>query len=390
MGFLDGLETAIVEGGKEWAAEQVGEVLPDESREFYEEYEEELSAVGEVAKETILTGVGLTDFFNELSGLSAPPGELSGGKWFFSERKGEVVYYRPSYVFFDIPIEQIPNWMPVDAVFTLLPKLLLDLWKRYQITTADLKVIGKLNPISGIAPVGTDFRQLDPIQQRAFIANAMAIAAAKNYANSTKFKQIYETLREKEKQLGWHSAEHRGMLILNDTQLVQTGKDKYGKSLFNGQPLTTAGIPLTNMESDIKTALERLHTAQEGHSIPGAARTMQAQEFEACFAEGIGPEEAIACVEGFQSDPGTAVVMDNFFHPWKATHVKGKLLDFPIGIDGKRYVVVEVGGKPVWAKTVTFTASTGAAIGLSALAVGAYFLLKTDTGQNLKEAILGK
>ena len=354
--------------------------------EAYSAIEEDASAIMKLKDQTVDMIKKGEATFQDLGLLPSPPGEPEGGRWVFEERNQEVVYYPPGTNWHGHPIEEWPEWIPLGSNSSI-PFILGDLYFRYKVSLEDVKQMAQMDPMSGVAPAGTDFGRLSPLQKRAYLANGYAIAAARNYANSGAYNAAAGALRNQQLNAGFKKI---GTCLYEKADKTDPAQDS--RLTYKGPPVCSdTGEPFTLTLGDYQVAAERLYAAMRGLVVPDSgARTAgqtppvpQTGPGTECF--GLTKDQCVSCIQN-HNDPGVSELLDVCHRPYLAVHTPGKTFEYVVAPDKKGYLVLEMGGDVRGVRLLTALLAGGGALALGTISAG-YYLFKTKKGKRLAKKL---
>lgn len=192
--------------------------------------------------------------------------------------------------------------------------------------------VSQLDPMTGVAPIGTDFASLQPAQQKAYIANAYIIGLAKAApTGALTYKPIYDALKGQEAALGWCMSAGEPGCAPRPGQLLYT---QDGRILYVQMP-------------EIQAAADRLSRADLSSAT--GAPTMQPglptqstmpPALSACLAMPSYPAKQRCAADVLRQNPDYALMFKGLAKPYADLADPNKFAQLTIGLDGKRYVVL--------------------------------------------------
>ena len=379
-----------------------------EGIETIKETKEEIDVVVEEIEEIL--GEDIPGF----GGEPAPAGAAVGGRWATvtwtaadQERLGERkhgpiteykgtpitdIYLEPTETWGGIPVTDYPSWIPLAQGGTGTPYVinsnLTKVWRSLGLTDSDVINMKAADPMLGVAAVGTPFSQLNPLQQRGYLANSHAINLLKNSLRPEKYIANVASLKDRETDLGFCD-------MPSDPECGSVEATIDGQRKF-----TLTGRPVRILFWDVDEAFARLQRAVRGlpeealsmEGAPPGAGAVQTAPWQTCLTQ---PKAQMAeCLEQYKGQPGVSELLDAVHHPWMMAYDASKAgpVEMVMGGDKKRYLVFKIGSMEPFALSIRLAIGLG--IGWSGLVLiaaggGAYWLYKTKGGKAFRKRIFG-
>lgn len=263
------------------------------------------------------------------------------------------------------------------------------------------KAIGRLDPVSGIAPQGTSLIDMTPAQQRAWIANSAAISIAQNVGDLKGYRPTWDKLNAAMSTLGWIDWVSEWPALRGEW-----GPEAKARQLQAG----TTGIdpdtgrPMFITNTDINAALSRLSAPDiKSVSLPGAefGEAIMTTAAVTAMPGGAELQNCLTLPFGQRSDCVTDVLKRNpdlaTYHqgmkkPWKEVIDPAKILQGARGLNDKHYTVLKV-GKQHYAVQSMYIAGGLAVAGVGSALVagtGIILLFATKGGKKFRKKAFKK
>ncbi|MEE9359046.1 MAG: hypothetical protein V3U85_01045 [Hyphomicrobium sp.] len=248
-----------------------------------------------------------------------------------------------------IRVGTIPDWLDVCSDLGFGASGALFGWQTLKLQTPQAWAqIATSSPGAGVASQGQGFEDMSEEQKRAYIANAAAIGIAAAINKLDAYAPIWGGLTKQQGELGWTNK-----IGLEDIKRALARLSGRGPAFIAAQ---TAAAPTAPTNGGLE------------HCLVGDDYSAR----QACVRQELA------------ANPALARLYANVMEPWLEVSDPNKRLQVPVGLDGRRYVVLKVGGELKGARLMTALITTAV---VGTVIVGGGILAFTKGGKKFVKGL---
>ncbi len=289
---------------------------------------------------------------------------------------------------------KVPSWVDICDTYGMGSYIAASGYNVGLRSIEDWKRVARLDPIAGIAAPGTPFGELNVSQQRGYMANAAAIAAAQSINDLKGYHPTWDKLSADMDALGWRP--WSGLDNASTAQARMTGVDPQ------------SGQPMQLIIADTMAAIARLSAPDiESIGTPGddgfgkilhtdlelgmGEQFPQNAEVNACLALAAGAPRSDCLTRLYKTQPDLAVMYEATQYPWKPVADPEKWIQAIRGVDNRHYTVLGKGARQSGIRTafVAGLAALGALVVATVASVVIGWFILSKKGKKIRKKIFG-